>query len=97
MANSVTDVDSARIKTPPHSVEAEQSIIGGLMLDNSKWDVVSDLVVEIDFYRADHRKIFKAITRLAGEAKPLDVVTLSEELEKLGELEQCGGLVYLGS
>jgi replicative DNA helicase len=57
---------------------------------------VSDLVVEIDFYRADHRKIFKAITRLAGEAKPLDVVTLSEELEKLGELEQCGGLVYLG-
>lgn len=96
MANSVADIDSARIKTPPHSVEAEQSIIGGLMLDNNKWDVVSDMVVEIDFYRPDHRQIFRAISRLASEAKPLDVVTLSEELDKLGELEQCGGLAYLG-
>lgn len=88
--------DAARVRIPPHSIEAEQSILGGLMLDDSKWEVVSDLVTEEDFYRADHRLIFHAITRLAGENKPLDVVTLSEELDRLGQLAEAGGFAYLG-
>ncbi len=88
--------DSARVKIPPHSIEAEQSILGGLMLDDSKWEVVSDLVTETDFYRADHRLVFHAIARLAGENKPLDVVTISEELDRLGQLDEAGGFAYLG-
>ena len=91
-----SDKELNQLKVPPHSIEAEQSVLGGLMLDNSKWDVVADKVVEDDFYRHDHRLIFKVIARLAGEAKPLDVITLSEELGRLGELENAGGLAYLG-
>ncbi len=91
-----SDKELNQLKVPPHSIEAEQSVLGGLMLDNSKWDVVADKVVEGDFYRHDHRLIFKVIARLAGEAKPLDVITLSEELGRLGELENAGGLAYLG-
>lgn len=96
MNNMNSDKELNQLKVPPHSIEAEQSVLGGLMLDNSKWDVVADKVVEDDFYRHEHRLIFRVIARLAGEAKPLDVVTLSEELEKLGELQNAGGLSYLG-
>ncbi len=91
-----SDKEMNQIKVPPHSIEAEQSVLGGLMLDNSKWDAVADQVVEDDFYRHDHRLIFRVIARLAAEAKPLDVITLSEELERLGELSNAGGLSYLG-
>ncbi len=83
-------------KVPPHSVEAEQAVIGGLMLDNSTWDQVADRVSEVDFYRQDHRVIFKAIASLAEKAEPFDVVTLSEALGSIGELETAGGLQYLG-
>ncbi len=96
MLSGDTDLENSRVKIPPHSIEAEQSILGGLMLDNTKWDLVSDMVTEGDFYRADHKLIFHCIFRLAGEAKPLDVVTLSEELERLGQLEAAGGFAYLG-
>lgn len=84
------------LKTPPHSIEAEQSILGGLLLDNSKWDVVGDKVIEEDFYRQDHRLIYRVIGRLASDGKPIDVVTVAEELERLGELENSGGMQYLG-
>lgn len=93
---SVIDQEALRIKTPPHSIEAEQSILGGLMLDDSKWDVVGDMVIEEDFYRQDHRLIFKAISRLVSNGIPLDVVTVAEELEKKNELESAGGMAYLG-
>lgn len=93
---SSIDQEALRIKTPPHSIEAEQSILGGLMLDDSKWDVVGDMVIEEDFYRQDHRLIFKAISRLVSTGIPLDVVTVAEELEKKNELASAGGMAYLG-
>jgi replicative DNA helicase len=83
--------------TPPHSVEAEQAVLGGLMLDAAAWDQVADAVREDDFYRPDHRLIFTAIGTLAGEAKPCDVVTVSQQLERTGKLEDAGGLAYLSS
>jgi len=83
-------------KVPPHSLEAEQSVIGGLMLDNETWDQVADQILEEDFYRKDHKLIFRAISSLADEGVPFDVVTLSEWLNKAEELERAGGLAYLG-
>jgi replicative DNA helicase len=87
----------AEVRTPPHSIEAEQAVLGGLMLDASAWDNVADVVRAPDFYRPDHRTIFDAIGALAGNGKPCDVVTVSEQLERLGELEAAGGLAYLGT
>jgi len=83
------------LKVPPHSIQAEQSVLGGLMLDNQTWDSVADKVVETDFYRRDHRLIFRAIAQLAEKQDPFDVVTLSEVLETTGELQDVGGLAYL--
>ncbi len=85
------------LKIPPHSVEAEQAVLGGLMLDNRAWDQVADRVSEEDFYRPDHRTIFRAIRALADRDQPFDVVTLAEWLEPRGELENAGGLAYLGT
>ncbi|HSY04497.1 MAG TPA: replicative DNA helicase [Steroidobacteraceae bacterium] len=82
---------------PPHSVEAEQAVLGGLLLDVAAWDNVADAVIREDFYRADHKLIFEAIATLAGEAKPCDVVTVSQHLEASGRLEAAGGLAYLSS
>ncbi len=84
------------LKVPPNSIQAEQSVLGGLMLDNQTWDSVSDKVVEVDFYRRDHRLIFKTIEQLAEKQIPFDVITISEALEAIGELENSGGLSYLG-
>ena len=86
-----------RLKVPPHSIEAEQSLLGGLMLDHSSWDKIADVVAEQDFYRKDHRLIFAAITSLAEDANPCDVVTVSECLDNRGELDQAGGLEYLAT
>ncbi|MBV9621865.1 MAG: replicative DNA helicase, partial [Gammaproteobacteria bacterium] len=83
--------------TPPHSIEAEQALLGGLLLDPLAWDSVADAVVEDDFYRPDHRLIFNAIGQLAGNAKPCDVVTVSQHLERTGQLDAAGGLAYLSS
>src|SRR5689334_18881388 len=83
------------LKLPPHSVEAEQAIIGGLLLDNKRWDDVVEKVSLIDFYRKEHKAIFKAIIRLAEEIKPIDALTVSEALSNAGLLEQAGGLAYL--
>lgn len=84
-----------QLKLPPHSLEAEQSVIGGLMLDNQAWDRISDKVYEKDFYRKEHRFIFQEIARLAEKSTPFDVVTLSDGLEHAGKLEDVGGLSYL--
>ncbi len=83
------------LKIPPHSIEAEQSVLGGLMLDNEAWMVVGDKLSEEDFYRQDHRLIFRAISYLASQQKPLDVITLSEWLKENRQLEDAGGLAYL--
>ena len=90
------DPEAAALKVPPHSIEAEQSVLGGLMLDNAAWDQVADLVGEADFYRYAHRLIFRAIGALAEQNNPFDVVTLSSWLRDRGELEPAGGLAYLG-
>lgn len=84
-----------QIKQPPHSIEAEQSVLGGLMLDNNAWDTVSEVLLEDQFYRGDHRMIFRTMQKLIDEGRPIDVVTLSEELDRTAELESAGGLEYL--
>ena len=93
---SAIDQETQKLKVPPHSIEAEQSILGGLMLDNSKWDVVGDRVLEDDFYRQNHQLIFRSVSKLASAGSALDVVTVAEELEREGELENAGGMAYLG-
>jgi len=85
-----------KLKVPPHSVEAEQSVLGGLMLDNEMWDRVAERITEVDFYHQRHRVIFAQVARLAEDNKPFDVVTLSDALDTVGELEQAGGLAFLG-
>ena len=85
------------IKTPPHSIEAEQSVLGGLLLDNEAWDKVADRVCEQDFYRYDHRLIFRSIVHLAEDNQPYDPVTLSDWLKTRGDLDDAGGLAYLGT
>jgi replicative DNA helicase len=89
--------EAVDVRTPPHSIEAEQAVLGGLMLDISAWDQVADMVRAEDFYRPDHRLIFDAIASLAGAGKPCDVVTVSEQLERIGRLDDAGGLAYLGT
>jgi replicative DNA helicase len=86
-----------RLKVPPNSIEAEQSLLGGLMLDHKSWDKVADVVTAADFYRKDHRLIFAAIATLAEGANPSDVVTVSECLDNRGELDEAGGLEYLAT
>lgn len=94
---SYQDSATQALKVPPHSVEAEQSVLGGLMLDNSAWEQVSDLLVEQDFYRHDHQLIFRGIAELMEQANPVDVITLAEWHNQRGELDKVGELAYLGA
>jgi len=91
------DDEVARLRVPPHSIEAEQSVLGGLLLDNSAWDRAADLVREQDFYRFEHRHIFAAIGSLVQAAKPADVITTYEHLQSHGKADECGGLAYLNA
>ncbi|PWR00116.1 replicative DNA helicase [Leucothrix pacifica] len=85
------------LRIPPHSIDAEQSVLGGLMLDNHAWETIADRVSEEDFYRHDHRLIFRSIAELAEQNQPLDFITLSEWLKQRSELENAGGKAYLGT
>src|SRR5579862_2083686 len=87
----------AEALTPPHSVEAEQSLLGALLIDGTAWDQIGDLVHAEDFYRPDHRLIFEAVAALVAASRPADVVTVSEHLERHGQLTDAGGLAYLGT
>ena len=89
------DAQLAALRLPPHSLEAESSVLGGLLLDNAAWDRVGDLLTDSDFYRPEHRHIFAAIAALIGAGKPADVVTVHEHLRSLGRAEEVGGLTYL--
>ena len=84
-------------RLPPQSVEAEQSVLGGLLLDNEAWDKVADVLTEGDFYRADHRLIFQHIAKLIDATKPADALTVSESLERSGKLNEVGGQAYVSS
>ena len=85
------------LKIPPHSIEAEQSTLGGLLLDNHAWDKIGDLLREEDFYRTDHRLIWKHISRLVEKGKPADVITVYESLDSEKKAEDAGGLSYLNA
>src|SRR5665213_3579085 len=87
----------ADVLTPPHSVEAEQSVLGALLIDGTAWDQVADVVRAEDFYRPDHRLIFDAFAELVMAGRPGDVITVSEQLERHGRLVYAGGLAYLGT
>ncbi len=89
------DPATAALKVPPHSIEAEQSVLGGIMLSNEAWDTIAERVSENDFYRQDHRIIFRAIAFLIAKDNPCDAITVSEYLNDVGELDNVGGLAYL--
>jgi replicative DNA helicase len=91
----VRDDDVSRLRVPPHSAEAEQSVLGGLLLDNLAWDRAADLLTGSDFYRYEHRHIYTAIGTLVAATKPADVITVHEVLQSLGKADECGGLAYL--
>jgi replicative DNA helicase len=90
-------LNEEHFKVPPHSIEAEQSVLGGLLLDNQAWFNIGDRVGEHDFYRRDHQLIFSAIKALTENDKPCDIITLSEWLEMRNRLDSVGGLAYLGA
>ena len=91
------DDEVARLRVPPHSIEAEQSVLGGLLLDNLAWDRAADLLGDSDFYRQEHRLIYAAVGALVNANKPADVITVFEQLQSLGKAEDCGGLRYLNA
>ena len=93
----VKDAQFEAARIPPQSIEAEQSVLGGLLLDNTAWDRVADLVSEHDFYRADHRLIFQHIGGLIEHGKPADALTVAESLERSAKLAEIGGNIYLNS
>jgi replicative DNA helicase len=91
------DRQIAQLRIPPHSIEAESSVLGGLLLDNGAWDRMGDVVVDSDFYRHEHKLIYAAIGTLINASKPADVITVYEQLQNLGKSEEIGGLAYLNS
>jgi replicative DNA helicase len=96
-AERPADDEVARLRVPPHSTEAEQSVLGGLLIDNLAWDKAGDIVTDGDFYRYEHREIFNAIAALVGASKPADVITVFEQLQSNGKAEAVGGLAYLNA
>jgi len=94
---SSSDKQVAQLRIPPHSQEAESSVLGGLLLDNNSWDKVADLLVEADFYRYEHRLVFASITSLVNTNRPADVITVFEQMQSQGKAEEVGGLAYLNS
>ena len=85
-----------KLKVPPHSMEAEQSVLGSMLIAPESWDKVTDVIIETDFYNRSHQTIYRAIMRLLGSNQPVDLITVSDELENSDELELSGGFSYLG-
>jgi len=97
--NKIPDSAQGRttsLKLPPHSIDAEQSVLGALMLDNSAWHDVAEIIMSEDFYRKEHQLIFQAMQHQASDSNPIDLVTLAETLDNANNLEAAGGLDYLG-
>ncbi len=91
------DPQIAQLRMPPHSIEAEQSVLGGLLLDNEAFDRVADILREADFYRLDHRLIWQRISLLIERSQPADIVTVYESLQSIGKADEAGGLTYLSA
>src|SRR6201747_1080921 len=85
------DRQIAQLRVPPHSIEAESSVLGGLLLDNGAWDRMGDLLVDSDFYRYEHKLIYAAVGTLINASKPADVITVYEQLQNLGKADDVGG------
>ena len=90
------DAKVEKLKIPPHSIEAEQSVLGSMLIAPDAWDKVAEIVVEGDFYNRSHQIIYRAILRLLTKSHPIDLITVSENLEEMDELESAGGFAYLG-
>ena len=97
MNSPVADPQLTALRTPPHSVEAEQSVLGGLLLDNASWDRIADRLAGEDFYRHDHRLIFQHVSRLIEQSRPADAITVFEALQTSGKAGEAGGLAYLNA
>ncbi len=95
--SEAVDRETASLKIPPHSIEAEQAVLGGLLINNSVWEYVSEKVSEDDFYHKYHRAIFRAISVLDDEGQPYDVVTVAEWLDNRQQLDDAGGLTYIAA
>mgnify|MGYP001358695539 CR=1 FL=1 len=95
--NRLTEQEMTGLRVPPHSLESEQSVVGGLLLDNQAWDKIGDVIRADDFYRYDHRVIFEHIAKLIDGSKPADVITVYESLQSSGKAEDVGGLAYLNT
>ena len=92
-----SDAQLLALKVPPHSVEAEQSLLGGLLLDNQAFDRIADLISAGDFYRDDHRRVWRHVAKLIEAGRPADVVTVSESIEASEDRDKTGGAAYLGA
>ena len=95
--SSTRDPEFESLKLPPHSLEAEQSVLGGLLIDNAAWDKIIDILKESDIYREDHRLIFRHIGQLIAASKPADVITVFESLKSVNKADDIGGLEYLNA
>ena len=95
--NDSDDRAVAQLRIPPHSLEGESSVLGGLLLDNGAWDRVADLLTDADFYRYEHRLVYASIGTLINATKPADVITVYEHLQSQGKADEIGGLAYLNS
>lgn len=91
------DFAVAQLRIPPHSIQAESSVLGGLLQDNGAWDRVGDMLSEVDFYRYEHKLVFAAISALINASRPADVITVYEQLQRTGKADEVGGLPYLNS
>ncbi len=96
VVSSGKDRSVEKLKIPPHSIEAEQSVLGSMLIDKDSWDKVAEQVTDNDFYNRSHQIIYRAIVRLLSRNEPVDLITVSEELEQHDELEDAGGFAYLG-
>jgi len=94
---NVPDSQLLNLKLPPHSIDAEQSVLGGLLIDNAAFDKVGDVLADSDFYRDDHRRIFRQISRLVERGKPADVVTVDEAIKASEDKDKTGGITYLAA
>ena len=95
--NNRVDPQIESLRVPPHSIEAEQSVLGGLLLDNAAWDKIADMVSPDDFYRFYHRLIFQHIAKLINASRPADVITVFESLTSAAKAEDAGGITYLNA
>jgi len=95
--NLSVDRQLAQLRIPPHSLEAESSVIGGLLLDNTAWDKIGDVLIDADFYRYEHRLVFASVSSLINTSRAADVITVFEHLQTLGKADEIGGLAYLNS